>query len=266
MTGVFFGQNAVDPNATDYQGWTGVLNGCVPDARDLAIATANIGAASRALFSGWNVAGKVIPWVMSGQCTLEAWKNAHADLQAVAKPGDMVIIGNSGHGGQYDTPTEVNGGQFMCFYDGLLYDAEQHELMKAWPAGVNVLYVLDTCYSGGMDRNLLRAPIRSAPLSIKPTTKRVRADMVPSDIVANVVQFCACIPTEEAEDGPQNGAFTGSLLAVWDQANAAGTELTFLSWFDATKALMATSFPDQTPQVNVLGGGEALLALPVYGA
>lgn len=144
---ISFGQNAVDQNADAYQGWAGLLNGCVPDARDIAIMAATMGYTASGVFSGWNVAGKTLPWAMSGQCTLDAWKKVHTALQSKAQPGDAVIISNSGHGGQY--PTTLPGfGEMMCFYDGLLFDYEQHELMRAWPAGVSVLYILDTCLHG----------------------------------------------------------------------------------------------------------------------
>ncbi len=260
---MFFGQNAVDPNSPDYQGWSGILNGCVPDATDLAIATSTMGYTAKALFSGWNVAGKSVPWVMSSQCTVAAWRDVHEDLQARVRPGDCVILGNSGHGGQYNTPTAANGGETLCFYDGLLYDSEQHEMMKAWPAGVNVLYVLDSCHSGGLDRSTLCAAIRAAPPFITPATVKAFAFRSPSDISANIVQFCACRATEVAQDGPQNGAFTGSLLAVWDQARVAGVALTFQSWIDATVTLMVRCFPAQHPVVNVLGGGGVLLRMAV---
>ena len=257
-----FGQNAVDPKSADYFDWSGILNGCVPDATDLAIAAATMGYDAKALYSGWNVAGKSIPWVMSGQCTRAAWVKAHTDLQAIAQPGDQFIFGNSGHGGQYDTPTAVNGGETMCFYDGLFYDYEQHELMNKWPAGVFVLYIFDSCHSGGMDRSIVRAPIRSAPPFIKPASVKASALRSPSDIVSAIVQFCACQAAEVAEDGPQNGAFTGSLLGVWDQARTSSTTLTYQSWIDNTVALMAPNFR-QHPIVNVLGDGEAMLAMAI---
>lgn len=253
----FYGQNAVDAKVADYQGWSGILAGCVPDARDLAIATATMGYTATARFSGWNVNGKVLPWAMSGQCTIAAWRETHAVLQACVQPGDSVIIGNSGHGGQYNT-SEVNGGHTLCFFDGLFRDTQQYELTRAWPEGVNVLYVFDSCHSGGLDRHAARAPIRAAPYFVKPRGPTEGTVGPPSQVLANVVEFCACRAAETAEDGPQNGAFTGSLLAVWDQAQAKGTKLTFHDWIDATVELMAGNFA-QHPTVNLLGGGTTML-------
>lgn len=260
----FFGQNAVDPGVPDYQGWTGILSGCVPDARDLAIASANMGYDSSALFSGWNVAGKVMPWVLSSQCTLAAWRFAHSSLQAQAKPGDSYILGNSGHGSKYDTATAVDGGETLCFYDGMLYDTEQYELMRGWPAGVNVLYILDSCHSGGMDRDRLRAAIRSSPAFVKGAELLRPAPAKRSgDIPARILQFCACKASETAEDGPYNGAFTGCLLSIWDQFHSVGEPLTFQQWIYLTSRYMADNFPYQHPVLNVLGAGQEMLGLAV---
>lgn len=265
----FFGQNAVDQFADAYNpggssagGWAGLLQGCNNDATDLSIAAATLGYDTKAFYSGWNVAGKTIPWVMSGQCTRAAWVKAHTDLQAIAQPGDRFIFGNSGHGGQYDTSSAFNGGQLLCFFDGLFYDYEQRELMKKWPAGTFVLYILDSCYSGGLDRSILRAPIRAAPLFIKPDGARDFALAGSSDISAAIVEFCACQDNETAEDGPQNGAFTGSSLAVWDQYRDITHPLTYQRWFDDTAALMAPNFR-QHPVLNVLGSGEVMLAMAI---
>ena len=150
--GVFFGQNAV--NGESYDGWFGVLNGCVPDARDLALIFNRLGFETSAKFSGYNVAGASIPWKLTLDCTLEAWHRTHMELQAIAQPGDFFVIGNSGHGGTYRA---ANGyvGQTMCFADGQLADYDFHKLMCGWPAGVKVVYIIDTCYSGGMDRDRL---------------------------------------------------------------------------------------------------------------
>ena len=249
-----FGQNAVDQNAPDYEGWPGLLNGCVPDARDLAIASAAMGYEAQSHFSGWNVGGAAIPWVMSGQCTRGLWRELHQKWQAEAKAGDKFIIGNSGHGGRYDRPDQYDAGETLCFYDGLLCDYEQAEIMRGWPEGVSVLYVLDSCHSGGMDKAAPKGRPKVAPANIRPLVGLSRR-RGPDDVKASILQFAACRADETASDGPQNGAFTGCLLAVWDQARARGVSLTYQQWMEETADLMADYFPTQHPVINVIGRG-----------
>lgn len=253
--GIFFGLNAVDQEAEDYQGWPGLLTGCVPDARDSAIASSNMGFETGAKLSGWNVAGKQIPWVMSGQTTREAWVEAHREMQAVAKPRDIFAIGFSGHGGRYDTPWQFDAGETLCFYDGQMTDREQYKLMRGWPAGVTVLYVIDSCHSGGMDKHIMGAE------KFYPNRLILEAVETKGDIAAAIVQLCACRKEETASDGPQNGAFTGSLLAVWDQSRDKGERLSIQDWFNETARLMAGAFPNQHPIIHTLGTGRDALDL-----
>lgn len=264
--GVFFGQNAVDQNAPDYSGWAGLLAGCVPDARGLAMMFSRLGFDTTAKLSGWNI-GKVPPvpakdWVLTLDCTRQAWIDAHARLQSITQAGDTVIIGNSGHGYQYDTPTQFNGGQGMCFADGLFTDKEHHALMCQWRAGVRVVYVLDTCYSGGMDKARERFRMRVMPTQFKPAGNIERGELRSSDIAAQVIELCASSPTQTSADGDFNGAFTGTLLAVMAQALDRGDVITPNMLLANTRALMGGVF-DQTPQMNVLGYGVEIVDLPL---
>lgn len=258
--GVFFGQNAVDQTAAEYDGWAGLLSGCVNDARDLALIWAALGYESRAVFSGWNIgrSGFIAAddWRITLDATRAAWRTAHTELQSIVKPGDSVIIGNSGHGYTYDTWTQFGGGQGMCFADGLLRDTEFHDQMEAWPAGVNVIYILDTCYSGGMDRGFPFGRPKAMPANIL-REPHERREMRSEDIKARVIQLCAALEDETASDGTINGAFTGSLLAVIDQATRAGDTLTWAQLMEHTKAVM-TKWP-QHPKLNILGAGAELV-------
>lgn len=246
---ILFGQNAVDPQA--YQGWGGELTGCVPDARDLAALLAKSDFEAEARFSGWQVEGPgTWPWTLTLQCTRAAWREAHVSLQAAARAGDTIVFGNSGHGGRYALC------ETLCFADGQLTDGELRELIAGWRPGVRVLYVIDTCHSGGMDRDGVGFRIRSAPRwalgpSPAPANRNGR-----SEIRADVVEFCACRADETAADGPFNGAWTGALLAAWSQRRG---HLTWREWFATAAAALAVPFPRQHPALNLVGGDGAWL-------
>lgn len=258
---VCFGLNAVDQEASDYDGWPGLLQGCVPDARDLGIVAARMGFESRAVFSGWNVAGKANPWVMTGDATAQAFIDWHERLQAKQKSDDVYIIGYSGHGGRYDTWAKFNAGETLCFYDRQMRDTELHSLMCGWKEGVRVLYIFDSCHSGGMYK-----VVKGAVKFYHGRHQITESNVVKSGkIVGNVAQFCACRASETASDGPQNGAFTGTALADWDWYNRAGKLIIPRRWFDTTAALMAQPgwFEDQHPVLNVLGPDGSWLDCPL---
>lgn len=253
---MFFGQNAVNGDCPEYGGWWGILNGCVPDARDLAIAFANDAFEAQARFSGYNIAGNRVPWVLTLDATKEEWINQQRIFQAAAQPGDLFVLGNSGHGGTYQK-TDGSVGQTLCFADGQITDQEQHELYAAWPEGTKAVYILDSCYSGGLDRDRLKFTPKAAPKWV--SDRNPAWDPLPkAEVKAAVVLLCASRDDETSADGPHNGAFTGSLLAVWDQARRQGKRLTWQDWLLATQEVMAPSF-DQHPVFKVLGAGQSLL-------
>lgn len=262
---VFFAQSAVDQNSPEYSGWSGLLAGPRIDGRGLAQCAANMGYDARVFFSGWNIGRTPQPgeeWVMTRQCTRDAWRQVHQDLQANAKPGDEFWIGDSGHGSQ--SPTIFGYQEAMCFWDGLLTDAEQHALMCGWPAGTKVVYDFDTCFSAGM-KDLAKFGSRASPYWI-PSRGTPSNGQKSGDIKAAIIQNCACMASETAGDTQDiGGIFTGSRLGVWEQAKRAGNLLTWKTWLEETARVVSIIPAPQHPVLNVLGAGTSMVddLLPV---
>ena len=264
-----FGLNAVDQNAPEYNGpyggWSGILTGPAPDATSMVSSLQGLGYGGECWYSGWNIGGTVVPWVMSSQTTIQEWKDAHAKCQAVARPGDRFFFLFSGHGGQYETLTSMTGGTYICFYDGTWKDHEQHQLDKGWPEGVIVDYWLDSCHSAGMkNREFMDRKPKSAPYLVQSNILRQEfVEIDESAIKASIFRWCACLANETAADGAHNGAFTSCGLEVIRQAGLAGHQLTRQELLDGISALAASAFPDQHPGLNVLGGARALMDDPI---
>jgi hypothetical protein len=126
------------------------LKGAENDARDLSDTLARAGAAE-------------VKYVHGRNATRAAVVAGLKDLVGRSKPGDMVVISFAGHGTQI--PEAVKGSKpdgldeaYLLFnFAKGVPDLITGPEMKNWltqfeDAGVDVLYVVDTCYGGGMTR------------------------------------------------------------------------------------------------------------------
>src|SRR5262245_49794394 len=139
----------------DYVGTANDLDGAVNDASDVAKSLKGLGAKDVvALFNAEATKGRIF----------SAWE----DLVAKTKPGDTIIFSYAGHGGQEPEPQgrhdESDGmnenfllGGFAPTGPGTkerVLDDEVFEWMKeADDKGVKVIFVADSCHSGGMERS-----------------------------------------------------------------------------------------------------------------
>lgn len=234
--GIHCGLNQVSPDF--YNGWPGYLSGCFRDADTMAATFGTLGYDTKALFDA--------------DCTLERVRKELLDAATALASGDTLVFSDSGHGGQslgmLSGTTET-----LCFFDGQLADAELRAMLSQFKAGVNVVVILDSCHSGGMDREIGKRA-RVAPLWV---TRDLPVTPAKGDapIAANVLLLAACQRDETAGDGDLNGAFTGSLLA------SLGDGMTWRQWFDATTRYMSRNFPDQHPAIVSLNGTVADAAI-----
>lgn len=240
--GVHFGMNKVD--AGSYGGWPGYLAGCWNDAAGMAATLASSGYETR----GW----------FDADCTLGRVRQELADAATGLQSGDTFVFSDSGHGGQ-TLGAFFGSTETLCFYDGQLADTELRAMLSQFKPGVNVVVILDSCHSGGMDRAAGLRP-RVAPLWVTkdlPVTPALRTS---DRILANVLLIAACQRDEVAGDGDANGAFTGSLLESLDTAPGSKVQ-TWQQWFDETSRYMSRNFPQQHPVLTSLNGN--LASLPV---
>ena len=235
------GLNGVNP--TSYMGWTGDLVACDADATQNSAAFATLGYTSNAMFDS--------------AVTLAAVRTVLTNAAAVAQPGDWFVMTYSGHGGQTEAWAFSGYKETLCLYDGQFADSELHNLLATFKAGVNVVVILDSCHSGGMDRAMPVARPRVAPFHVVRQTLPAPVER-DGDIVANVALMTACRADEVAQDGDANGAFTGSNLTCLSSA-----VVTWGDWYSAVQAYMLRYFPRQHPQWIDLNGDIRKQALRV---
>jgi hypothetical protein len=129
------GLNRVDP--ARYDGWSGDLSGCEPDAMDMR---------EIAISEGLNV-----EMLLTADATRDAVLGRLGALSEKLEPGDLLVVSYSGHGGQVPDQNgdEVDGlDETWCLYDGQLLDDELHGAWMKFRAGVRILAFSDSCHSG----------------------------------------------------------------------------------------------------------------------
>lgn len=235
-----FGLNSVNPSA--YGGWPGRLIACCADATDLAALFARAGFNSEAIFDQDATFGRMQDELDAAACACTA--------------GDWFILTYSGHGSQRDSSYSMSAQvESLCLYDRLLEDYWLRTYLSRFVAGVNVVLILDSCFSGGMDKAAARA--RVAPLWV------TRGRAIPSQqprlfLPANIALLSACDADETAEDGDRNGAYTETLLET-----VQGGAQTWQAWHTATLARMTRLHPRQHPQLLSVAGTPQLGA-PIF--
>jgi metacaspase-1 len=240
------GLNAVDAHV--YKGWSGPLQGCENDARAMqAIADAQ-GFTSRLLLG----ANATCPNLLA---TMD---RAAAELAA----DDLLLLTYSGHGASLpdrsgDEPDQRD--EAWCLHDGLLIDDEIHHRLCMFAAGVRVLVVSDSCFSGSVTRDdqtkpttarvcrpaALRngsaaTPDRRAPGARVRAVLRANADEYAArkaavaatqalEPAAGIILLAACEDRQTAHDGELHGLFTAALLATWNGGAFAGGHDAFIA-------------------------------------
>ena len=138
------GLNSVNP--IHYDGWSGPLGGCVNDANDMASIARGQGYGST----------KVL---LTEQATAGAFLNEMLEMANRLRPGDILLLSYSGHGGQVpdlDGDEEEDGlDETWCLFDRMLIDDELFKLFGRFAPGVRIFMLSDSCHSGSVAKNIM---------------------------------------------------------------------------------------------------------------
>jgi hypothetical protein len=137
-TALLFGDNYP---GTDYE-----LSGCINDIDDV----------EKKLNSEFS--GFAIKKIKNNDVTCNRFYNEIKTVLRNGKAGDFLLIWYSGHGTQLKNSDEVDGyDEAFYFSDGPFTDDRMLELEQLTPEGMLVNANLDSCFSGGMDRELINS-------------------------------------------------------------------------------------------------------------
>ncbi len=268
---IHIGLNSVSP--AHYEGWSGELQACEADAKDMT-----------ALAKG---AGMTPTTLLTKNATRA---KALAALRAAAKQlkaGDFLFLTYSGHGGQIP---DVSGeeedklDETWCLFDGELIDDELYLELTKFAEGVRILVLSDSCHSGTVTRDMMppsvamrtynkhkkfyddlqksvelesRAETAADPdamLAAAHANVSNRLTTIAVTARAAVILISGCQDNQTSMDGDHNGAFTEQLLHVWNNGKFKGN---YAQFHAAIKAAMPQT---QSPNLFTLGSTMAFAA------
>lgn len=261
----------------DDYGGTDDLQGAVADAQDVATALRGIGA-------------REVIVLLNKEARRARIFSELQTMEKKTKAGDIIVLHYAGHGaqepirpGDADLDGDGRNEDFVLGGFRTLHDPTERVIDKevvAWLAdtgnrGVKVLFVADSCHSGGMIRGM-RPGVRTRKLDIAPPgldsiARNVRSISVSDPGLENVT-FLAAVPRNRASpeitiDGKPRGALSWAFARALEGAAtpAGSTELTRgqLQRF-VVPTVIALSEGQQLPQVFPARAGDGAL-LPLAG-
>lgn len=205
--------------------------------------------------------------VLRGQtATLGAVNASLWNVSQLLVKGDTLLVTFSGHGGQVpdrDGEDQLGSDESWSLYDGELLDDHLCGYWRLFKAGVRIVVVSESCYSGGMmrtvdeDEFLLAAlpgqrRMRGEPYWVEADIKKTLGPSAveplrdPGGVRATVLMLTASSETQPA----QGGLFTDCLLEVWAGGGFSGS---YRELYEAVKRRVMRIKSDQEPQILMLG-------------
>jgi len=229
---VCVGLTHVDSEA--YGGWDGKCPGCDVDAKGLCkLLTDN---------------GFSTTLILEGKATWRNFKQAVYKASAGLKPGGLMVITMSGHGGQMpdDNGDEPSGqDSTLCMWDGQVRDDEFLRMIQRIPVGTRLVLINDQCHSEGNFRMVWHQVKRGATFGM--AGKKMAVPMIrgKQDVDIQIIQFAGCREANYSYGSGTGGTWTQNLLKTYKP------ELTWRKWFDAAKGIMPSQ---QVPVWTEYGG------------
>ena len=178
---------------------------------------------------------------------------------ANSQPGDVIYIHYSGHGTfvkDRNGDEEDNYDEALYLYDWPLIDDDLNHALRATPTGVNVVLLLDSCYSGTATRNVFS---KGRFLQFEPAKKEhVRVKRKFYDYMSWVV-ISGCAENETSSDAEIDGVFHGafSYFAFYTLRG----NMTYRQWHAKIREFLPSRDFDQSP---TLEGPDELLDKLVF--
>lgn len=164
-----------------------------------------------------------------------------------AKAGDVIVIHYSGHG-TYVTDTSGdepdNADEAIYLYDGALIDDKINEILQKTPAGVTVVILLDSCFSGTATRKLSRPRFIQTERALP---GKVRRKFLRSNEIKWIV-YSGCSEHQTSADayigGKYNGAFTYYAMKALDRS------LSYEQWYNKIREYLPSKSFEQIPTLE----------------
>lgn len=238
------------------------LSGCVNDANDWTALLKDI------------FKFDVVKTLLDSDATYSHVTTAIQDL-LLAKP-DIIVITDSSHGTRIQNAMEVDGYcEAICLYDKFLVDHDIHGMLEKADPKTKIVFISDSCHSGGVTREFLKAMndfgyistpkylpnidnISAIAANMAPTNKAIfeptvgMTEILLAGCKSDQFSYDACF------DNKPNGAFTYYILkCIRENPN-----VTYNQLIQKLNEYLPSS---KYPQCPVLETDEKNKDLPIFG-
>jgi len=231
----------------NYTGSAYQLGGCENDAREMRNR-------ARAAVKSWYATQF---YLASGVCSADFMLNAIAGFAHSMKKSDTLYLTFSGHGTQIPG-NEADGMQEgICLWTGsriqVVKDSDLRAALQRIPG--TVVCIFDSCFSGGMERDVPQPGKKAKCLTYDPENMEVfnvPQNRNASPVSGNRLYYLfACSENEVSWDTGSAGLFTETFCRAYDNY-----ELT--PGYRLVRSLMRQAaemcWPDQTPVLKIVSG------------
>lgn len=210
--------------------------------------------------------------VLRGQeATLGAVHAALAGASQTLRGGDSLFVSFSGHGGQEPDHDDDDGGfdESWCLHDGALLDDKLAGYWRLFDAGVRIVVVSESCFSGGVDRTgdgpapdpdlpdpprRMRGGFRDEPFWSAAAVKAIESCVAEPSQDSREIRASVLMLTASAEHQPaQGGLFTRCLLEAWGNDGFDGS---YCALYKDVRQRVMNVNREQEPQVKMLGAAD----------
>ena len=179
-------------------------------------------------------------------------KSTLGSMISASQSGDVLVFQYSGHGTSVIDQSGDEADSYdeaLYLYDGVLLDDELREIFLSIPAGVQMIVILDSCFSGTATRVALRSAAKRRYVQtdvIKRSMKKRKSFLIGEDMKETLIAGCGDDEySYDAEfDGRPNGAFSRYAIDTIQK------DLTYAKFIDLLNIKLPSSDYPQTPQLE----------------
>lgn len=219
---VCMGLSSVDPKMNN--GWTGECPGTFEDAMGL--------------YSLCESNGLTATLLIDSAATWEHWKSVVVQLAAPMKPGSLLLLTMSGHGGQMpdDNGDEADGlDETLCLWDGQVRDDDVMKFIESLPTEIRIVLINDQCHSEGNFRAYIRKMKKAVSMGHWGKQEgRVLSRRSPR-WNGKLIQFAGCREETYSYGAETGGTWTQNLLSNFSNG------ISWREWYDKAAAAMPVS-------------------------
>jgi hypothetical protein len=229
-------KKAICVGINNYPGLGNDLQGCVNDANDWAKLLQLNGFESRV--------------IIDGQATRANLLSAFENLITEASSDDVIVFTYSGHGTNVrDTSGDESDSydEALYVYDGVLLDDELRTVIQKVKAGVHLIVISDSCFSGTVTRIASAGSPRYIKTDEIPANAKLKKRLLSDEDMVEIL-LSGCDDDEYSYDDyinrRWNGVFTANAIKIIKGS------LTYNEFQEAVRKVLPSDQYPQSPQLE----------------